>query len=69
VDVVVVTRWEKARSPRRWDLVTWLFIFLAVMSVVIVAIQLLYPIFLAQRPDFCEPLFPDLQLPTLGVEQ
>jgi len=56
------------RSKPKWDIVTWLLIFIAVAAVVIVAIQLLYPIFLAQQPDFCEPLFPDLQLPTLGLE-
>jgi len=61
-------RWERGRTTPRWDLVTWLLIFIAVMAIVIITIQLLYPIFLAQQPDFCEPLFPDLQLPTvLGV--
>jgi len=48
----------------RWDLLTWLFASCAVLMVLLIIVMLVYPILLAPS---CEPVFPDLQLPTLGA--
>lgn len=49
----------------RWDIVVWLLAVIGVVGILILAVMLVYPILLAPS---CEPLFSDLQLPTLGIE-
>lgn len=49
----------------RWDIVVWLLVVIGVVSILLLAVMLVYPILLAPS---CEPVFPDLQLPTLGVD-
>jgi hypothetical protein len=49
---------------QRWDVAVWLLIVLVVVGILLMLVMLVYPILLAPS---CEPVFPDLQLPTLGV--
>jgi hypothetical protein len=50
----------------RWDIATWLLASCAVLMILLMIVMLVYPILLTPS---CEPMFPDLQLPTLGVGQ
>jgi hypothetical protein len=49
----------------RWDVVTWLLASCGVLMILLLIVMLVYPILFAPS---CEPVFPDLQLPTLGLE-
>jgi hypothetical protein len=48
---------------RRWDIATWLLAVCGVLMILLLATMWLYPILLAPS---CEPVFPDLQLPTMS---